>query len=333
MFSRGLLVGALMGACLFAGTARADQASADPPSPGAEAVAKVDGAAISRGEYEAALARTVRQKFYHGKVDETKMADVRKEVLDELVLERLLVREAERRHVEPDAADVDRKIAAYEERYRDSEMWKAQRERLLPDLRAKMLENSRKAVMERGVRAEVVKTPENVEKFYRENPALFTEPEQDHLATILLQVDPAATKETWAEAQAEAGRIRAKILAGAGFADLAKLHSADQSAANGGDMGYLHHGMLAQPAQEAIDPLKPGEITEAVELLQGYGLFKLIDRKPAKLRAFEDVRDRAADLYARHAGEKNWVAFCEELKRKAKIWISPTVTAAAASPR
>jgi hypothetical protein len=290
----------------------------------------VDGAGVERAEYEGTIVRLLRTKFYHGKVDDEKLALTRKEAVDELVLERVLAQETERRRVEPDVADVERKLAAYEERYRDSDMWKEQRERLLPGLRAKMLENSRKTVLERSIRADVSRKTADVEKFYRDNPNLFTEPEQDHVGLILLQVDPSSTKQVWQEAKAEAGRIRAKVLAGADFGGLAKLHSADKSAEKGGDMGYLHRGMLAPPAQAAVDALKPGEITEAVELLQGYGLFLLYDRKPAVLRTFEDVRERAADLYGRQAGDKQWADFCESLKRKAKIWIDPTITTVSA---
>ncbi|MBC7950556.1 MAG: peptidylprolyl isomerase [Rhodospirillaceae bacterium] len=307
--------------------------SAAPPNPpsGVEIVAKVDGLTIDRTEFEAAAARASRQKFYHGKVDDAKLAEFRREQINEIITERLLMKEAERRKLRPDLDDVERKLAEYETRYKDSEQWAANRARILPELKARMIENSQRAALEREVRAVPPPSKEQLEKYHRDNAKLFTEPERDHLTVILLKVDPSSTKDVWASAFEEAERIRQKIKSGTDFGELAKLHSADESAARGGDMGYMHHGMLAPAAQAAIDTMKVGDISEPVELLQGYGLFKLVDRKPATLRPLDQVSERALDLYRRQKGDESWAALAEYLRKKATIWISPDLTPTAAA--
>jgi len=328
MWKRGLF----LGACAIALVTAADVSAAPPNQPPeVEAVAKIDGQIISRNDFEAAAARASRQKFYHGKIDEKRIAEFRRETLEEMIVERLLAREAERRKVRPDLADVEKKLAEYEERYKDSEQWVANRERILPELKAKMIENSQRAAFEREVRNVPPPSKEQLEKFYKDNAKLFTEPQRDHLAVILLKVDPSSTKDVWASARDEAERIRQKVLAGGDFAQLAKLHSADESAPQGGDMGYMHHGMLAPDAQTAIDKMKNGDISEPVELLQGYGIFKLIDRKQAQLRTLDEVRERATELYRRQKGDEAWAAMGVQLKKRANLWVTPDLTPAAAA--
>src|SRR6185503_17229974 len=106
-----------------------------------------------------------------------------------------------------------------------------------------------------------------------------------HLRIILLKVDPSSPQAKWDGARNEGAAIAKRLKGGADFKQLAKLHSAEGSAEGGGDMGYVHRGMLPESAQEAIDKLKPGEITEPVALLEGMAIFRLEQRKPPKLNA------------------------------------------------
>jgi parvulin-like peptidyl-prolyl isomerase len=311
-----------------AGKALAQDKKSPALPPGA--AASVDGQTITDDEFNAALSRGARQAFYHGQVKEERLQELKVKTIEELIDRHLLLREAEKRGVNPDKADVDRKIAAYEEQYKNSEEWKAKRAEILPQLREQMLQNSRLKMLEESIRKVGDPTEKDLVKFYKDHPQSFTEPARDHVAVILLGVDPSSTKETWQAAKAEAEKIREKILGGAKFEDLAKLRSADESASRGGDMGYIHRGMLATSAQEAVDAIKVGEITPPVEILQGYGLFKLVERKPAELRELKDVRERAADLYRRNTAEVRWTELKDQLRKKAKVVIHPDLTAAAA---
>lgn len=301
-------------------------AAPDTASPAADKpVATVNGAPISLGELNVNLSRAARQTFYHGNATEERLSELRHKVLDEMIVERLLAAEAERRGITPDAAEVDARIKAYEDQYKDSQEWLAQRDRVVPALRERMLANSRKSRLEAQIRDVPKPAEAALKKFYQANLKSFTEPSRDHILMIMLNVDPASPKEVWEQARQEAARLRAKILAGESFAELAKLHSGDESAANGGDVGYLHRGMIAEEAQEAIDKMQPGELSEPVMVLQGYALFKLQDRTPEKVRTFDEVKERASDLYRRETGDKRWTELVQTLRSSAKIWLDESV--------
>lgn len=327
MLLRSLRLGGIVAASFFVSAVALGAQPAAQPSQD-DIVAKVNEDVIKADEFEAAVSRAARQRFYHGKVEEKRVVELKREVLEELVMEKLLLKEAKKRNVKPDEAEVEAKIKVLDERYKDAEQWAAQRNEVLPEMRARMLANSQKAMLEQQVRKVPAPNEAELKKFYDANKDLFTEPQRDRVSLILLKVDPSSTRDVWASAKDEADRIYKKLKGGAAFDELAKLHSGDESAQRGGDMGYLHRGMLAEEGQAAVDKLKVGEVTEPVELLQGYGLFKLLDRTEPKLRELEQVRERATDLYMRKKSDETWAAVTADLRKKAKIWINPKVDSA-----
>jgi parvulin-like peptidyl-prolyl isomerase len=67
--------------------------------------------------------------------------------------------------------------------------------------------------------------------------------------------------------------------------------------------------------------MQPGELSEPVRLLEGVALFRLAERRPARLRALADVKERAVQLWRRDEGERRWQAFMTGLRTAAAIRI------------
>jgi len=145
------------------------------------------------------------------------------------------------------------------------------------------------------------------------------------VSLILLKVDPSSPSKVWPEAADEAADIVDRIRKGADFAELARIHSGDKSAENGGDMGYLHIGMLSKPAQDVLNLMKPGEVSEPVMLLQGVAIFRLEGVQPAQLNPLEKVKKRAKQLWTRENGEKAWSDLIARLRSQVTIKYGNTV--------
>lgn len=94
------------------------------------------------------------------------------------------------------------------------------------------------------------------------------------------------------EARKRADEVRAKALAGADFADLAKEYSDDPSKAkNGGDLGLFSKGKMVKPFEEAAYALiNPGDISEVVQTKFGYHVIRLNSRVPARKKSFDEVK-------------------------------------------
>jgi len=295
------------------------------------APAVVDGKQISWTSYNATLAQSARTKFYHLQVPASEEAILREKVIEEMILDQLLEKEMENRKISANETAVQAELDKIDNRYKDSKVWKEQREKVLTKLRVELEKQSKRKKLEATIRRVEEQTEAQLHEFYNANPIVFTEPVKEHISVILLKVDPSSSALDWKKAEDEADKIRKKIGNGSDFASIAKLRSDDESAAKGGDMGYIHKGMIADDAQKAVDEMKPGEVSEPIRLLQGYALFKLHDLKVERKLSFKDARSRISSLYRRITSDNQWENFKKEIRQNADVTINPILAAPAHS--
>jgi parvulin-like peptidyl-prolyl isomerase len=186
---------------------------------------------------------------------------------------------------------------------------------MLPPLKLRLEQNS---VLDQ-LQASVRKVPEpgdaQVRAYYEQHKDKFTEPEQVKISLILLKVDPSSPQAKWNGAMEEGATIAKRLRGGADFAQLANLHSGDASASKGGQLDYVHRGMLPEAAQASIDKMQPGAVSDPVTLIEGVAILRLDDRKPARLNPLSAVRQRAHDLLLRDQSEQAWSALIARLRR------------------
>jgi parvulin-like peptidyl-prolyl isomerase len=126
--------------------------------------------------------------------------------------------------------------------------------------------------------------------------------------------------------------LRAEILGGAKFEDVAKRESADTiSGANGGDLGKGTKGRFVPEFEKAIDALKPGEISGPVLTQFGYHLIRLDSRSGDTTAAHHILlriqptdssqarMDREADQLARIAAGSDQPAKFDEAAKTLKL--------------
>ena len=92
-------------------------------------------------------------------------------------------------------------------------------------------------------------TDQEVEKFFKENPSMYTVPKQVKLRVIVV------------EKEAEKAAVDKDLAAGKPFNEVAKQQSADISRANGGEYGTVPLAMLSTPAKAAVEAVKIGQAT------------------------------------------------------------------------
>ena len=301
-------------------------ASAQDPSATNEPVfATVNGQTITQKTFQSTYANYMRQTYYHRQVPEGELA-LAQDIVKNLVIDRiLLLAEAKRRGLLADEQAVARTVAEYDARYASSERWKQNRDTMLVGVKQQLAEQSLLEQIEKMGRTIPEPSEDQVRAYYTAHPELFTEPEKLRLHTILLKVDPSSPKAVWDAARVEAQRILKQIKAGTSFEDLARLHSNDGSAEQGGDMGYLHKGMIPDPVLEQIDAFKLGELTPPVDVLEGVAIFRLDERVASKLRAFDQVSPRAKDLLKRAQVDTAWADFKTALRKGADITLADPV--------
>ena len=112
------------------------------------------------------------------------------------------------------------------------------------------------------------------------------------------------TRDTLSEADVRARLVslRARIVAGEDFAEIAKVSSDDGSAAKGGDLGWLVPGDTVPEFERAMNALRDGEISQPVQSQFGWHLIQVTERRAEpvsedrkKAAARNAVRARKAD--------------------------------------
>jgi len=118
---------------------------------------------------------------------------------------------------------------------------------------------------------------------------------------------------TDAEALAKAKDIRAKLVAGGSFEELAKAESDDVgSGANGGDLGSFGPGQMVEEFDKVAFEIPVGQISEPVRTDFGYHLIK-IDSRGAK--SLDEMRPEIEQKIRPEMGQKA----IEALKAKATV--------------
>ena len=276
---------------------------------------------ITVREFKGLLAETMRKRYYHGTIPEGKAEGLYKEIADLAIEHELLVAEAEKRGIKPDPAKLEKTMADLDKRYAADPKWKEQRDKWSAQIKRNMERQSLVEQLEKMVRDIPAPSTTEVRAFFESKPDLFTEPERLRLSIILLKVDPGAPKEEWDRTREEGQKLFRRIKDGADFAELARLHSQHSSAANGGDMGYLHGGMLPRGMEDKIGTFEVGVVSEPVTALEGIILSRVEVRTPPKLREFASVEKRAQDLLIRERADLVWKTTITQLHVGAKIKI------------
>jgi parvulin-like peptidyl-prolyl isomerase len=279
----------------------------------------VNGKPITVREYNQRLTYTLKNKYYHGRVPEGKEEETRKELTDEMVNHILLLEDAEKRGFKPDEAKIQQVLASEAAKNRNKPAWLQQRDMLEAQLKTLVGQKSLLEQLEAAVKDVPEPTPAEVQNYYEQHLDLFTEPEKLRLSVILLKVDPSLPVDEWKQAYDEAQKLADQIKAGADFAELARKYSGDKSAKNGGDMGYLHRGMVPAAIQEGVDKFVVGEVSAPYKGLEGMSVFRLEDRLPAKKMEFKQVEERAKGLLMRDKRDLAWKSNLERLRSEAKL--------------
>jgi parvulin-like peptidyl-prolyl isomerase len=306
---------------------------ASPPQHGADALpfAHIGQQVLTRGDYRRALGVAMRQKYYHAQPPEAEVAAFQREIGQALVDRVLLLAEARRRGLTPDAQRVEAQLAPQAQRLsqasHDGGLDASHRERMLAAWRSQFEGDSLIGRLQHETRQIDAPDEATLAAWHAGHRALFTEPEQVRLSVILLKVDPSSKQAVWDAAHAEAGTLHTRLKGGADFAETARLQSADASAANGGALDYIHRGMLPEALHGVVDGLQPGQLSAPVQVLEGVALIRLEDRRAARERPLAEVRTRAVELWLRDQGEARWRALIERLRAATPVQIDESVYA------
>lgn len=162
---------------------------------------------------------------------------------------------------------------------------------------------------------------DRIRAMYQEDPKSYSREESVSVSHILIAADVHAGAEAKAKARQKAEEIHAEILKGQDFAEMAKKHSKCNSAAGGGELGFVKKGFMPKQFDDVAFALEKGAVSEVVETKFGYHIIKVLDKQRAGVAPYEDVRDFIRKYLQEEESKKKLALHIAELKKKSKIEI------------
>ncbi|KLU24853.1 peptidylprolyl isomerase [Caballeronia mineralivorans PML1(12)] len=142
---------------------------------------------------------------------------------------------------------------------------------------------------------------------YDQNRSIFTVPGSLHLAQIFVAASQGADKAALDQARKQAADLaRQAHASGADFAAIAKASSQDKaSGQNGGDMGFVPDTVLLAEVRKVADGMTLGEVSQPIETSAGFHVIKLIEKRPANVRPFAQVKEQIRTTLRQQRAQQN----------------------------
>lgn len=236
--------------------AAAPAAAAPAPAPLPDPVAVVNGKALSKASFQYYAGQRARQLASMG-VD-ADSAEARKELIDELVMQELLVQEADRTKLGDDA----------------------EVQTQLDQLRRNVLATAA------------------VRKYLKEHEPTEAQLKSEYdKATATMKSKEYKARHILVDSEDKAKNLIAELKKGAKFEDLAKANSTDASKEQGGDLGWFTADTMVEPFAKAVVALDKGKLTETpVKTEFGWHVIQLDDVRDATPPSFDELKPQLTQM-------------------------------------
>lgn len=250
----------------------------------------------------------------------------RKDALDFLIIQELMVQEGKKAGLDPKADEVESEFTKTKQRFPSEALF----QQVLKQ--QGLTEGKLKDVIRRGLTirkildakvkplAEPVKD-EEIAEFYNTNKSGFVEQEKIRASHILLKVGSGATDQEKADAEKKIRDILKQAKDGGDFAELAKKNSQCPSAAQGGDLQYFSRGQMVKPFEDKAFAMEVGQISDPVLTEFGYHIIKVTDKKSQRQLELKEVSGQIKEILAEENMNVATEKWLEPLRKAADIQI------------
>jgi peptidyl-prolyl cis-trans isomerase SurA len=209
------------------------------------------------------------------------------EILDLLIMQKLLLNQAELDSLKISDAQVDSEM---ENRLRIIENQIGSKQKLeefygktTTQIKIEMKQSIKNKLlaeeMQRSITSTIHVTPKDIEEYFKNLPKDSVPYINTKLSFQQIVIFPKITKEDKEITFKKLNDIRESIINGKSFESQARLHSQDPGSASQGGTISASRGMMVPQFESTVFNLKPGEISKIIETDYGYHIIQLVDRK------------------------------------------------------
>ena len=313
--------------CFAGATTSAPEVKKKSEAKKRKVVAKVNGKPIYDDQLTPAMDKGLKKFKKYGMRQESPelVTRLQKKALSKVIDNELISQESRKLKIKDVDKKVEEKLAGMRKKYQTEE-------RLNNYLKMKGLtidklkvNFNKRVYMDEYLKINGITDPDIPEKhireFYESSPKNYYSEESVKVSHILIKVDEKTTPEEKKKARKKAEQLRKDVLGGKDFAEMAKEHSECNSASGGGGLGYIKKGYMPEEFEKVAFAQKKDTVSEVVETKFGFHIIKVLEKSPAGITPYEDVRDFIKKFLQEDESKKKLDAHIAELKKKAKIEI------------
>ncbi|HYH99619.1 peptidylprolyl isomerase [Hyalangium sp.] len=147
-----------------------------------------------------------------------------------------------------------------------------------------------------------------------------TRPEQVRVGRVLVSVGSKASEAERSRARKKAEALAARLKRGEALAQVAREGDGAERM-QGGELGLVARGGGLEPAleQAAFALERPGAVSPVVAVREGFAVLQLLERKPPRVPAFEEVRAEVEGRMAPARKRQVFDAILARLRQEAAV--------------
>lgn len=246
--------------------------------------------------------KTVTARMKAQNVQMPAAADLQRQMLERMIVERAQLQMAKEMGVRVDDTQLDRAIARIAEAQKMSvQDFRNQTEKEGTPFASFREEIREEIIMQRlrehEVDAKIQISDAEVDSFIAAEKAAAAEQTEINISQIMVRIPDNATAEVIAQRRARAEEVMRQLRTGADFAKMAATYSDASDALQGGVVGWRQPERLPPVFAEALAKLKPGQVTPIIKSTGAFHILKAVDRRSvAEAQAAASVQQ----THARH---------------------------------
>ena len=241
------------------------------------------------------------------------------EVAKNMLIQKLLVQEAESKGFKKDLDAAKAQVEVYKGQNPQQFMATIEAMGLTEET---LLQNVAEQLLVKAYVDSLTKTDEkDAKEFYDKNPKLFVVLKASHILAKFKDIE-SGKEPSQADKDDALKRIKEvqKMLAeGKSFEEVAKEKSDCPSKKDGGDLGEFGEGQMVPEFEKALAAMKPGEVSEPVETRFGYHIIKSGGKTT---KSYDEVKERIQQQIASQKGQKVMDEVVERLLKENEVKVN-----------
>ena len=287
-------------------------------------VAVVNDQTITASEIVDAMKPVEQQirRAYTGKAVEQKLSQARKDIIDRLIEEKLILQEAKQQKIEVKNEETDDMLKQVKAKFPNEQAFKKAME--IQGMNTWELKKAYKEqlmvkkMVRQYVRARANITPAEITKYYQAHIKEYKTAPAVNISQIMIRYKSSEDSSRTAKTAAQVTQLLAM---GADFSSVANKYSEGSDAREGINIGFVERGTMAKEIEDIIFNMKEGEVSKPIKTSIGFAIIRVNSVRKEGFRPVEEVKDQIEGNLLDDAAKTVLEKWIQELKAKAFIQV------------